>query len=75
MAGMSQTFKNPKPALLAMLKETGPADEAATNGIKKKPEGEKKKKRGGQNVRSSVSIISSHALVISLTLDIGCRST
>ncbi|KAI9750659.1 MAG: Aminomethyltransferase, mitochondrial [Chaenotheca gracillima] len=46
------TFKNPKPGLLAALKESGPVP-GEENGIKKKKheeESAKKRKRAGQNV-------------------------
>ena len=51
------TFKNPKPALLAALRETGPVP-GDENGMKSKraaggDEGSKKKKRTEKNVRRS----------------------
>lgn len=65
MAGLStryinafgQTFKNPKPALLAALRESGPVP-GDENGLKTKrtaaaDEGSKKKKRVDKNVSSS----------------------
>lgn len=47
-----QTFKNPKPALMAILRESGPVP-GDENGVKSKrgDEGSKKKKRIDKNVR------------------------
>lgn len=55
-----QTFKNPKPALLALLRESGPVP-GDENGVKSKraaggEEGSKKKKRTEKNV-SLVSLL------------------
>lgn len=44
-----QVFKNPKPALLAILKESGPVPGDA-NGIKARDESAKKKKRPDKGV-------------------------
>jgi len=53
-----QTFKNPKPALLALLRESGPVP-GDENGLKSKrggtqDDGAKKKKRVDKNVRYSL---------------------
>ncbi len=47
-----QVFKNPKPALLAILKESGPVP-GDTNGVKGRDESAKKKKRPDKGVSSS----------------------
>ncbi len=57
--GDYQTFKNPKPALLAVLKESGPVP-GEENGVKSKRGGAhgddsvKKKKRADKGVRNSL---------------------
>lgn len=51
----TQTFKNPKPALLAALRETGPVP-GEENGRKKGDESAKKKKRGDKGVCTSSGI-------------------
>lgn len=55
VGGVSKTFKNPKPALLNVLREYGPVP-GDENGVKSKrggaqDEGSKKKKRIDKNVR------------------------
>ena len=47
-----QIFKNPKPALLAILKESGPVPGDA-NGVKARDESAKKKKRPDKGVSSN----------------------
>ena len=47
-----QVFKNPKPALLAILKESGPVPGDA-NGVKAREESAKKKKRPDKGVSLS----------------------
>lgn len=49
-----QVFKNPKPALLAILKESGPLPGDA-NGVKARDESAKKKKRPDKGVSSNTS--------------------
>ena len=49
------TFKNPKPPLLNLLRESGPVPGDTTNGVGQKraadgvPDGQKKKKKSGEN--------------------------
>ena len=47
---LEKTFKNPKSALLAILKESGPIP-GDTNGVKSRDESAKKKKRPDKGVR------------------------
>ena len=49
MNWLVQVFKNPKPALLAVLKESGPVPGDA-NGVKARDESAKKKKRPDKGV-------------------------
>lgn len=49
-----QVFKNPKSALLAILKESGPVPGDA-NGVKARDESAKKKKRPDKGVSSNLS--------------------
>ena len=52
MIPLLQVFKNPKPALLAILKESGPVPGDA-NGVKAREESAKKKKRPDKGVSQS----------------------
>ena len=56
MIWLMQVFKNPKPALLAILKESGsvPGD---ANGVKARDESAKKKKRPDKGVSPSKFLI------------------
>ena len=50
---LAQIFKNPKPALLNILKESGPVP-GDTNGVKGRDESAKKKKRPDKGVSPNV---------------------
>ena len=68
-----QVFKNPKPALLAILKESGPVP-GDVNGVKAREESAKKKKRPDKGV-SKHSHIHQGPRILMLTEHFGYRLT
>ena len=71
---LGQVFKNPKPALLAILKESGPVPGDA-NGVKARDESAKKKKRPDKGVSPNKLFIMYGSLRnLLLTESSGCRS-